>query len=99
MVSGTDGQLRRQWTQPGQTLRARVDRRARDPPEVTPKISCQPVAQSCVSSNIIVIIMHCWNCRCSATTGEAETVEVARSVASHQQPEECAMSKTQAQSQ
>src|SRR5262249_35264633 len=35
MVSGTDDRLRRQWTRPGQTLRARVGRRARDPPKVT----------------------------------------------------------------
>src|SRR5262245_1720657 len=34
MVSGIDDQLRRQWTRPGQTLRARVNRRARDPPKV-----------------------------------------------------------------
>src|SRR6266851_4759383 len=34
MVSGIDDRLHRQWIRPGQTLRARVNRRAREPPKV-----------------------------------------------------------------
>src|SRR5262249_47790630 len=136
MVSGTDDQLRRQWTRPGQTLRAPVNRRARDPPEVTPKTSCQPIAESCAASNIIVRMTHWWNYRYCATSGESRQRRSRRtdryvaavfvrstptaclvfehrtslvpqtlvlcgrcSMPAHQWPEECAMSKTQTQSQ
>src|SRR5262252_6945270 len=68
MVSGIDDQLRRQWTRPGQTLRARVNLRARDPPEVTHETSSQPIAESCENSNIIVRIMNLRHCRFSAKT-------------------------------
>jgi hypothetical protein len=33
-VSGIDDRLHRRWTRPGQTLRGRVNRRAREPPKV-----------------------------------------------------------------
>src|SRR5580765_1327830 len=46
MASGIADQLHRQWTQPGQTLPARVNRRARDPPEGTRKTSSQPTSTS-----------------------------------------------------
>src|SRR5579864_8111855 len=62
MVSGIDDQLHRRWTRPGQTLRARVNHRARDPPKVTPKTSSQSISESCGNSNIIVRIMNLWNC-------------------------------------
>src|SRR5579864_1017289 len=42
----------------------RVNRRAREPPKVTPKTSSQPIAESCRNSNIIVIIMNLWNVAC-----------------------------------
>src|SRR5262249_61158016 len=70
MVSGTDDQLRRQWTRPGQTLRAPANRQARDPPEVSLNTSPGPIAESCVARNIIVRVMHVWNWRYCATTGK-----------------------------
>src|SRR5438309_6441751 len=61
MASGTDDWLHRLWTRPGQTLRGRVNHRAREPPKSTPKTSSQRIAESCVEVNIIVIIMKLWN--------------------------------------
>src|SRR5215471_18232710 len=63
MASGRDDQLRPQWTRPGQTLRALVSRRARDPPEAAPRTCSQPMAASCACGSIIVRIMHWRKCR------------------------------------
>src|SRR4029077_7085528 len=49
------------WTRPGQTLPGRVNHRAREPPESSPKTSSQRIAESCENGNIIVIIMKLWN--------------------------------------
>src|SRR5207302_3212545 len=57
MASGIDDRLHGLWTRPGQTLRGRVNHRAREPP----KTSSQRIAESCVEVNIIVIIMNLWN--------------------------------------
>src|SRR5437870_12279008 len=57
MASGIDDRLHGLWTRPGQTLRGRVNHRAREPP----KTSSQRIAESCGNGNIIVIIMNLWN--------------------------------------
>src|SRR6184192_3241444 len=61
MASGIDDRLHGLWTRPGQTLRGRVNHRAREPPKSIPKTSSQRIAESCENGNIIVIIMKLWN--------------------------------------
>src|SRR5438874_2053157 len=61
MASGVDDRLHGLWTRPGQTLRGRVNHRAREPPKSIPKTSSQRIAESCENGNIIVIIMKLWN--------------------------------------
>src|SRR5215470_2165637 len=56
MVSGIDDRLHRPWTLPGQTLRARVNRRAREPPK-----ALRAIPQSCGTGNILVRIMNLGN--------------------------------------
>src|SRR5216684_4133041 len=71
MVSAIDDRLHGLWTRPGQTLRGRVNHRAREPPEVLLELLSQRITQSCGDVNIIVIIMNLWNCRFSVIKSKA----------------------------
>src|SRR5947207_15252291 len=69
MVSGIDDRLHRLRTQPGQTLRGRVNHRTREPLLRYSQNSSHRIAESCPAVNIIVIIMKLWNCRFSVIKG------------------------------
>src|SRR5258706_4327734 len=62
MVSGIVDRLHRLWTQPGQTLRGRVNHRTREPLLKNSQDLLQGLAESCLAVNIIVNIMKLRNC-------------------------------------
>src|SRR5262245_43465625 len=65
MVSGIDDPLHRRWTQPGQTLRGRVNHRTREPLLKNSQSYSERLAESCLAVNIMVTIMKLLNCRFS----------------------------------